>query len=59
MGGNDKTLYLYDVLTGKCEKKYFGHDSEINSVSCNQAFNVLASASSDATVKLWDLESAS
>jgi WD40 repeat protein len=46
-------------VKGKCDRKFFGHDNAINSVASNEYFNVLASASSDATVKLWDMESGS
>jgi len=34
-GGSDKTLYYYDVISGKCDWKFFGHDNKINAVSSN------------------------
>ena len=38
-------------------KRYSGHNSRINAVSFNNENTVLASASFDASIRLWDLKS--
>lgn len=54
---NDKTSYLWDVSTGESVRKLRGHSARINSLSLNKEFTIMATASYDATVMLWDLKS--
>lgn len=55
--GGDKTFYLWDVPTGKTLRRIRGHTGRVNSVSFNDNFSVLCSASYDKTVQVWDLRS--
>lgn len=50
-GGGDKSLLLWDVATQRVIRRLGGHYERINAV---QYHNVLASASSDRTIRLWD-----
>jgi WD40 repeat protein len=51
----DKTVKLWDVVTGKELKTLNGHQSLIYSVSFSPDGKTLASGSADNTVKLWDV----
>eukprot|EP00656_Telonema_subtile_P051799 TRINITY_DN7063_c0_g1_i2.p2 TRINITY_DN7063_c0_g1~~TRINITY_DN7063_c0_g1_i2.p2 ORF type:complete len:239 (+),score=56.40 TRINITY_DN7063_c0_g1_i2:380-1096(+) len=51
----DKTLMVHDVETNKRVKKFADHQSHVNSVCCARTdSHLLASASDDCSVKLWD-----
>jgi len=52
-------VYLWEVMKGHWTRKFEGHVSQVNAVSLNPFENVLATASFDGTVKLWDLMSRS
>jgi len=64
-GGDDHTLRLWDVESGKELKRFEGHKSLVNSVafSPDGRFALSAGGGSDAedeedfSVRLWDLES--
>ena len=47
----------WDVPSSTIIKRFSGHTGRINSVAFNGESSVLASASFDATVRLWDLRS--
>lgn len=52
---DDKSLRLWDAVTGDALVEFRGHD---NFVFCTQIYqNLLASGSFDETVKLWDVRS--
>jgi Prp8 binding protein len=52
---SDKTLQIYDVEMGKRIKKLVGHSEQINSSSISNSGNeLMASASDDSSMKLWD-----
>lgn len=52
---DDKTLRLWDAVTGDALVEFRGHD---NFVFCTQIYqNLLVSGSFDETVKLWDVRS--
>ncbi|KAL6846044.1 hypothetical protein ACP4OV_023492 [Aristida adscensionis] len=54
--GDDCKLMIWDLRTSKPEKSIVAHQKEVNSLSFNP-FNewILATASGDATIKLFDL----
>ena len=45
------------MRTGKCLNTLQGHNNHVNSVAITPDGNILASASSDQTIKLWDIKS--
>lgn len=50
-------MLYWDVPSSTIIKRYSGHNSRTNAVSFNADNTVLASASFDATIRLWDLKS--
>lgn len=53
---HNSALY-WDVPSSTIIKRFSGHTGRINSVAFNSESTILASASFDATVRLWDLRS--
>lgn len=60
---SDKTLVCTDLVTAQVKQKWWGHVARIEYVTClaggDGADDVYASASYDATVRLWDSRSKS
>ena len=55
-GSKDKTVIIWNALTGRREETLTGHNGEIYSVAFNSDGQMLASASEDGTVILWNPE---
>jgi len=55
-GSNDKTIRIWDVVSGECIKILEGHNSRISSVALSKNNNdqFIVSGSWDKTVRLWD-----
>ena len=53
--GEDKTIHLWDIATGKEIKTFTGHAGRISSVSFSPDGQMLVSASWDTTIKFWDV----
>lgn len=53
--GSDKTVKLWDSITGKLRNTLIGHTQEINTIAFSSNGKLLASGSLDKTVKLWDV----
>jgi WD40 repeat protein len=53
--GEDRTIHLWDVVTGKEIKTLTGHTNRIRSISFSLNGQILASSGWDKTIKLWDV----
>lgn len=52
--GNDRTIRLWDIATGKCLQILQGHPNGVWSVAFHPDGQTLVSGSNDSTVKLWN-----
>jgi mitogen-activated protein kinase organizer 1 len=57
--GGDRDLFQWDVLTGEMTRRLKGHTQAVNAVAFNKNDSVVASASMDRSVKMFDLRSRS
>lgn len=55
--GGDRTVILWDVMSGRVLRRLVGHDQRVNAVCYNAECTVLVSASYDKTVRCWDMRS--
>ncbi|KAF8507649.1 dynein regulator [Hysterangium stoloniferum] len=55
-GSRDKTIKLWDALSGQCLWTFIGHDNWIHSLAFHPSGKYLLSASDDKTVRIWDLK---
>lgn len=56
-GGADRTLRLWSISTGACERTLQGHSGAILSISISVDGRWALSGSDDKTLRLWDIES--
>ncbi|KAF8576683.1 dynein regulator [Ramaria rubella] len=55
-GSRDKTVKLWDALTGQCLWTFVGHDNWIRALTFHPCGKYLLSAADDHTVRIWDLK---
>lgn len=55
--GGGKFLWLLDVAAGKYQRRYRGHKDEITAVATTPKGDLILSASSDTTLRLWKYSS--
>ncbi|KAL7763957.1 hypothetical protein ACKLNR_005102 [Fusarium oxysporum f. sp. zingiberi] len=55
-GSNDKTIRIWDVKTGKCERELKGHSRWVRSVVFSPDSKKVASGSNDKTIRIWDVK---
>ncbi|XP_054159021.1 guanine nucleotide-binding protein subunit beta-5-like isoform X2 [Oppia nitens] len=53
--GCDRTALIWDLRNGQCVQSFEGHDADINSVKYYPSGDAIATASDDATCRLFDL----
>ncbi|MFM9944635.1 MAG: WD40 repeat domain-containing protein [Bacteroidia bacterium] len=53
---SDKTIKIWNTLTGKIEKTLTGHDWKVLSVAISANGKYIVSGSNDGSTKLWDVE---
>ena len=54
-GGEDKTLRLWDLITGTCLRSFVGHTGPVYSVCLSADGRFALSGSGDRTIRLWDV----
>lgn len=54
-GSCDNTLMIWDMRTGQCAQIFDSHESDVNAVRFYPSGDAVASASDDATCRLFDL----
>lgn len=55
--GGDKSVFVWDVTSGRVLRRLLGHEQRVNAVRYNADCSVLVSGSYDRTVRCWDLRS--
>jgi len=55
-GSRDKTIKLWDLVTGYEIRSYLGHKSTINDITITPDGQHFVSSSADYTAKLWEID---
>ncbi|KAJ1725153.1 hypothetical protein LPJ53_000649 [Coemansia erecta] len=59
MAGYDRTIRLYDRVTGRVVQTFDGHDLSVAHAVTNPLGNLIISGSKDQTIRFWDMMSGS
>ncbi|KAJ2402820.1 hypothetical protein GGI23_000438 [Coemansia sp. RSA 2559] len=54
MAGYDRTIRLYDRVTGRVVQTFHGHDLSVAQAVANPLGNLIISGSKDQTIRFWD-----
>ncbi|MEB3279321.1 MAG: trypsin-like peptidase domain-containing protein [Lyngbya sp.] len=57
-GNSNGTISVWNLATGGLRKTWQGHNSSINGIAVSPNGQILATASDDGSIKLWDLTTA-
>lgn len=57
VSGTYGQMYIWDLRSGKCRHNLYGHGDWITGISITPDGNLAISASSDRTIRVWDLKS--
>ncbi len=57
-GNSNGSISVWNLATGGLRKTWKGHDSSINAIAVSPNGQILATASDDGSIKLWDLTTA-
>jgi pleiotropic regulator 1 len=55
-GSNDRTIKLWDLVSGVCKLTFTGHINSVRDISISARSPYLFSVGEDKQVKCWDLE---
>jgi len=55
-GSRDKTIRLWDTMSGQCLHTMVGHDNWVRGLAFHPSGKFLLSTSDDKTLKIWDLK---
>lgn len=53
--GGDRTVFVWDVMSGRVLQRLSGHEQRVNAVKYNDDCSVLVTASYDCSARCWDL----
>ncbi|GAB2224604.1 hypothetical protein Droror1_Dr00005366 [Drosera rotundifolia] len=54
--GGHRTIRVWDLETGKCEREWKGHNGPVMAMSCHPSLGLLTTAGSDRTVLVWNVD---
>ena len=55
-GSDDRTIKIWNLKTGKCEKTLHGHTGKVSCLAIDKVNNLLFSGSMDRTIKVWNFK---
>ncbi|KAF1996977.1 WD40 repeat-like protein [Amniculicola lignicola CBS 123094] len=55
--GGDKSVFLWDTMSGQTIRRWSGHGGRVNTCSFGAGDTVIVTGSYDGTVKIWDCKS--
>lgn len=56
-GSRDRTMRLWDTITGQCVHTFSGHDNWVRGVAWHPSGKFLLSVSDDKTMRIWEVKS--
>src|SRR5689334_18309058 len=53
-GGNDSTIKIWDLKTGRLLRTLYGHNAKVLAIAISPNSHYILSAADDGTARLWD-----